>query len=78
MPRFLRRREVPRPDATPPLETGHRTITIPHIGNIAMLLGRRLRWNPEKEKFADDAQANAMFTRPQREPWTLANADRWI
>ena len=61
-----------------PAETGHRTISIPHIGNIAMLLGRKLRWNPAKEEFVDDAQANALCTRPQREPWTMANVDKWL
>jgi predicted dehydrogenase len=61
-----------------PAETGHRTITIPHIGNIAMLLGRKLRWNPQQEKFTDDAEANAMCSRPQRQPWTMANVDKWI
>ena len=61
-----------------PAETGHRTITIAHIGNIAMLLGRKLRWNPEAERFVDDAEADAMLTRKQREPWTIANIDSWI
>jgi hypothetical protein len=31
-----------------PAETGHRTITIAHLGNIAMKLGRRLKWDPER------------------------------
>ncbi|MBN2580472.1 MAG: Gfo/Idh/MocA family oxidoreductase [Pirellulales bacterium] len=61
-----------------PAETGHRTITIPHIGNIAMLLGRKLRWNPEAERFVDDPQADAMLSRPQRRPWTFAHVDSWI
>lgn len=61
-----------------PAEIGHRTISIAHIGNIAMLLGRKLRWNPEREQFVDDGDANAMLSRPQREPWTLANIDKWI
>jgi predicted dehydrogenase len=61
-----------------PAETGHRTATISHIGNIAMLLGRPLRWDPEAERFADDAQANAMLSRHQRVPWTLANVDGWL
>jgi predicted dehydrogenase len=59
-------------------ETGHRTITIPHIGNIAMQLGRKLRWNPDAERFVDDAEADAMLSRKQREPWTIANVDSWI
>ncbi len=61
-----------------PAETGHRTITIAHIGTIAMLLGRKLRWNPEKERFVDDAEADKMLSRTQREPWTIANIDSWI
>lgn len=54
-----------------PAETGHRTITIAHIGNIAMLLGRKLTWDPGKERFANDDEANKMLRRPMREPWTL-------
>ena len=61
-----------------PAETGHRTITIPHIGNIAMQLGRTLKWNPEAERFVDDAEADAMLSRKQREPWTIANIESWI
>ncbi|HPZ82241.1 MAG TPA: Gfo/Idh/MocA family oxidoreductase [Thermogutta sp.] len=61
-----------------PAEVGHRTITIAHIGNIAMLLGRKLRWNPDKEEFLGDDEANAMLTRKQREPWTMANVTSWI
>jgi predicted dehydrogenase len=61
-----------------PAEVGHRTITIAHIGNIAMMLGRSLRWNPEKEQFEGDEEANAMLTRKQREPWTMANVGTWI
>lgn len=61
-----------------PAETGHRTITIAHIGNIAMLLGRKLKWDPQAEQFVGDGEANAMLSRKQREPWTLANIDSWI
>jgi predicted dehydrogenase len=61
-----------------PAEVGHRTITIAHIGNIAMLLGRKLRWDPVKEEFEGDAEANARLTREQRSPWTMAAIDTWI
>lgn len=54
-----------------PAEIGHRTATICHIGNIAMLTGRRLRWNPDTETFADDETANRMLSRPMRAPWKL-------
>jgi predicted dehydrogenase len=67
-----------RRDCYAPAETGHRTITIAHIGNIAMLLGRKLRWDPEEEDFTDDTDASDMLTRTQREPWTMANIDKWI
>jgi len=61
-----------------PAEIGHRTISVAHIGNIAMQLGRKLRWNPEKEKFHLDDEANAMLGREQREPWTIDNVDSWL
>jgi len=54
-----------------PAEVGHRCSTVSHIGNIAMDLGRKLRWNPKTERFADDAQANRMLARAIREPWRL-------
>lgn len=52
-----------------PAEIGHRCATVQHIGNIAMILGRKLRWNPEREEFVDDATANALRSRFMREPW---------
>ncbi len=61
-----------------PAETGHRTITIAHIGNISMLLERKLKWNPEAEQFVNDAEANSMLIRKQREPWTINNTSSWL
>lgn len=52
-----------------PAEIGHRCATVQHIGNIAMQLGRKLRWNPAKEEFVNDATANALRARFMREPW---------
>ena len=54
-----------------PAEVGHRTITIAHLGNIAMRLGRKLAWDPAKERFVNDAEADKMLSRPMRAPWTL-------
>ena len=54
-----------------PAEVGHRCATVLHIGNISMRLGRKLRWNPEKEEFVNDPEANTMRSQPMREPWTL-------
>lgn len=49
------------------VELGHRSATVCHLLNIARLLGRNLKWNPDTEEFVDDAEANAMLTRPIRE-----------
>jgi hypothetical protein len=57
-----------------PAETGHRTITIAHMGNIAMKLGCKLRWNPDTERFVGDDSANAMLSRTMRAPWKLPPA----
>ncbi len=54
-----------------PVEFGHRSATVCHLGNIAMLLGRKLTWNPQTEEFINDDQANRMRTRSRRSPWTL-------
>ena len=48
------------------VEIGHRSATVCHLGNIARWTGRRLRWDPEKEIFPDDAEANKLLDRPRR------------
>jgi hypothetical protein len=55
-----------------PVEIGHRSATVCHLANIAMELGRPLRWNPVQEKFADDDEANRLTGRPAREPWRVS------
>ncbi len=52
-------------------EIGHRSGTVCHLGNIAMLLKRPLKWDPVKEQFVGDREANAMTWRPRRSPWRL-------
>jgi hypothetical protein len=54
-----------------PAEVGHRCATVCHVGNIAMALGRKLRWDPKTEQFPGEPDANRMMSRPWREPWTL-------
>ncbi len=55
-----------------PVEVAHRSITICHLGNIAMRLGRKtLRWDPAKEQILGDDEAAKMLSRPYREPWKL-------
>ena len=48
------------------VETGHRTATVCHLANIAYKLGRNLEWNPEKEKFIGDSEANKLRSRKPR------------
>ncbi|HYN05231.1 MAG TPA: hypothetical protein VE359_22470 [Vicinamibacteria bacterium] len=46
-------------------------MSISQIGLIAMEVGGKLRWDPERERFLDDNAANARLTRPQRD-WRRA------
>jgi predicted dehydrogenase len=59
-----------------PAEIGHRCATVCHLGNIAMQAGRKLRWDPVKEEFPNDPDANAsrFRSRPMRAPWALAKS----
>lgn len=50
-------------------EAGHRLSTVMHIGNIAIQLGRKLRWDPVTEAFIEDEAANRLRSRPSREDW---------
>ncbi|MCX7045473.1 MAG: Gfo/Idh/MocA family oxidoreductase [Candidatus Sumerlaeota bacterium] len=52
-------------------EVGHRSATMCHLGNISMMLKRTLKWDPAKECFVNDDEANRMMGRFTREPWTL-------
>jgi predicted dehydrogenase len=54
-----------------PIEKAHRSVSIAHIGNIAMKLDRDLKWNPDKEVFVGDDEANEFLHRPYRGPWKL-------
>jgi len=48
-------------DPIEPVEVGHHTATICHIGNICLQLNRKLLWNAEKELFINDDEANRMM-----------------
>ena len=48
------------------VESQHRSATTCHLGNIAMWVGRPLRWDPKVEEFLDDSLANSHLRRPQR------------
>jgi predicted dehydrogenase len=53
------------------VEIGHRVTCWSHLGNIAYLTGRKLRWDPTAERFLGDDQANRLLHAPYREPWRL-------
>jgi len=63
----MKSRKLPAAD----VEIGHRSTTVCHLGNIARWLGRKLRWDPEKEEFPGDAEANGLLDRARRSPYTL-------
>jgi hypothetical protein len=50
-------------------EIGHRSVTVCHLGNIAIRLGRPLHWDPVKEDFVGDAAASRFVSKPMRSPW---------
>lgn len=60
-----------RQEPVAPIEHAHRSITIAHLGNISLRLGRDVRWDPQAERFRNDEKANEMLSRPMRKPWTL-------
>jgi len=52
-----------------PVEIGHRACSVCLLSHIAMKLDRKLAWDPVKEEFINDAEANSHLSRPQRAPW---------
>ena len=52
-----------------PIDVALRSDTICMVDDIAIRLGRKLRWDPQQEEFIGDAQANRLLTRPMRSPW---------
>lgn len=58
-----------RRDPVADVETGHRTATVCYMGNIAYDLGRKLQWDPEKEMFVNDEEANNYMHGPRRGNW---------
>jgi predicted dehydrogenase len=60
-----------RKETIAPAEVGHRSISVGLLGEIAMLTESKLRWDPDKEVFLNNEQANRMLSRPMRSPWHL-------
>ncbi len=60
-----------RKETCSPMEVAHRSTTIGYLGHISMLLERKLKWDPEKERFVNDEEADKLLSRPMRPPWHL-------
>ncbi len=60
-----------REETITPAEVALRSISVGLLGEIAMLTGQKLSWDPDKEEFTNSAYANRLLMRPYREPWNL-------
>jgi predicted dehydrogenase len=56
------------------VEIGHRSTVAPHLGNISLRTGRKIRWDGENEKIIGDAEAARWLSRDYRAPWKLIEA----
>jgi predicted dehydrogenase len=61
-----------RKEPVAPAEVGHRSVTVCHLGVLSMRLGRKLNWDPRKQEFVGDADANKWLSREMRKPWSYA------
>ncbi len=50
---------------------GHRSATICHLGNMAVRLGRKIKWDPAKEQIIGDEEASKRLSYTYRVPWKL-------
>lgn len=60
-----------RAETITPVEIGYRSAIPAHLGNIAMMVGRKIRWDARAEKIIDDPAAASMLSRSMRAPWRL-------
>ena len=58
-----------RKETVAPADIGHRSISVALLGEIAIITGRKLEWDPDKEVFINNDQANRLLKRPYRAPW---------
>jgi predicted dehydrogenase len=52
-----------------PVEVAHHSAIPGHLGLIAMLVGRKIKWNPKKEVIVGDSEASKLLARDYRKPW---------
>jgi predicted dehydrogenase len=63
----IKTRKLPNAD----VEIGHRSISVCHLANITRWVGQPLKWDPAKEQFIDNDQANKLITRERRKGYEL-------
>ncbi len=63
----IRSRNLPVAD----VEIGHRSISVCHLANIARAVGRPLHWDPTRERFTNEEEANRYLERPRRKGFEL-------
>jgi predicted dehydrogenase len=54
-----------------PVDSGHRASVIGNVADIALRLNRKVRWDPARDQFLGDDQANRLLSRAMRQPWTM-------
>lgn len=58
-----------REEPAAPVEVGHRSATVCHLGNIALRLNTKVKWDPAKEQVIDNNEASAFMNRPTNQSW---------
>jgi len=53
------------------IRVAHRSTSAPHLGNIALHVGRKIYWDADRECIVDDDEANRLLGRAYRAPWHL-------
>ena len=66
---------ISREQTAAPAETAHRSITIAHLSNIAMMLKQDLEWDPMNEEVKENFVANQLLSRKMRAPWDKVYLD---
>jgi hypothetical protein len=58
-------------DPIAPVEAGHQASYLGMIAEISIRLDRKLHWDPKRETFVGDEEANRLLSAPMRSPWHL-------
>ena len=65
-----------REETLEPAEVGHRVTSLCHLGHIAIQVGGKLRWDPQRERFVDNDAANEFVDKPIHAPKHLQSRRR--